>query len=233
MIKKTSLLLVFVSSIFLANAQLHSGIIVGLNLSKVKYDYKLNNEVLHPGAIISIPFNIGIKDLGAVDFSLQPELVGSMKGQKQKNDTMAYFFSANYVEIPLMIKTRFGNGLFKPYINFGPYLAWHAMYYDQIKLGDEWIGTDPVTPDTRYMNTLDYGGSLGVGFNSNGFIFEIRYSQGFGDIFKNKGSRNFGITPLESKFSNNSVLSICIGILVIDPSTDESDSSSDSDMQLD
>lgn len=220
MIKKTSLLLVFVTSILLANAQLHSGILAGLNLSKINFDTPVENEVLHPGGIISIPFNIGLKDLGAVDFSIQPELVASMKGLKTKNDTMAYFFSANYVEVPLMFKTRFGNGLFKPYINFGPYLAWHAMYYDQTKIGDEWIGTDPVTPDYETMYMLDYGFNAGIGFNSNGFIFELRYSYGLNDIYK-------------TGTSSNRLLSICIGILVIDPSTDESDSSSDSDMQLD
>jgi len=219
MIKKTSLLLVFVASFIWANAQLNSGILVGLNLSKVKYDFKLDNEVLHPGAIISIPFNIGIKDVGAVDFSLQPELSGSMKGSKLKNDTMAYFFSTNYVEIPLMLKTRFGNGLFKPYINFGPYLSWHAMYYEQTKIGDEWIGTDPITPDYETMYLLDYGASAGVGFNSNGFIFEIRYTQGFNDIYKSTS-----IIPQ----SKNYLLSICIGILVLErePQT-ESDSGGD------
>ena len=113
MIKKTSLVLMFVACFMWANAQLNSGLIMGLNLSKVKYDFKLENEVLHPGAMVCIPFNIGIKDLGAVDFSLQPELIASMKGHKTKTDTLVSFFSANYVEVPLMLKIRFGNGGFK------------------------------------------------------------------------------------------------------------------------
>ncbi len=203
MIKKILFLFLIFSGFSITHAQFNSGIIIGLNLSKIEYDVPRRYEVLNPGGYINIPFNIGLKDFGGVSLSLQPELIASMKGAKYKTDTSMTINARNYAELPLMFKIRFGRGGFKPYINFGPYFAWHAMYYDQTKIGDEWFGTDPLMPDYDVMNMFDYGANAGIGFNSNGFIFEVRYGLGFNDIVK-------------GQTSINNVLSICIGILVLE-----------------
>lgn len=175
---------------FCMNAQFHAGFTAGLNLSKMSHDGSTEGEVSCLGGQLRVPFNIGIIDEEPMKFSLQPEIVLSMKGTKSVNDSVAFTLNTHYAEIPFMFKAQYGTGVFRPFFNLGPYLGYHIMYYSVYKNGDDTNNSDPETPDKDYMNSMDAGLNLGAGFNASGFLFEIRYGLGFSDVYKDIKSKN-------------------------------------------
>jgi len=189
--KKITLISVFVILIFSINAQkVHSGIIGGLNLSKITSDESIDGEIMHMGGHILIPINIALFEVDPMKFSLQPEIDLSMQGSASEQDTVSSTFNSHYVKIPIMFKAHFGDNAFRPFINFGPYFGKHVMYYSSMKSGSTSATSDAETPDTQFMNAMDAGFNLGAGFNYDGFILEVRYGLGFSDVFVDINSKN-------------------------------------------
>ncbi len=201
--KKITLISALVILFFTSNAQFHAGILGGLNLSKISNEEKQDGEVMHIGGHISVPFNIGLFESDPIKYSIQTEINLTMQGSASSENTISYTFNVHYVKIPVMLKVHFGDDSFRPFVNVGPYLGYHAMYYSSVKIGNEISYSDAEEPDSEFMNTMDFGLNLGAGFNAKAFIFEVRYSLGFSDIIKDFKSKN-------------RVLSLSIGYLMFE-----------------
>ncbi|HEY8897325.1 MAG TPA: porin family protein [Niastella sp.] len=124
---------------------------------------------------IKTGFNIGVNAEIPVaqDFYLQPGLLFSTKGAKNKEEGVAKTkVKLSYLEIPInfLYKPTLGDG--KLLLGFGPYIGigiggkeeWGADYehsYD-VKFKNDVKASDP--DDKRYVKGLDFGGNLLVGY---------------------------------------------------------------------
>lgn len=147
------------------------GVRAGVNFTNMngeENNHDLDNK-------IKTGFNIGVNAEIPVaqDFYLQPGLLFSTKGAKNKEEGDAKTkVKLSYLEVPinLLYKPTLGDG--KLLLGFGPYIGigisgkeeWGKDYqnsYD-VKFKNDVKDSDP--DDKRYVKGLDFGGNLLVGY---------------------------------------------------------------------
>ena len=178
------------------------GIKGGLNLTNLSSDNFTDNH-LKPG------FNVGIFSKIPVTpgFSVQPELLYSLKGSKTNYNnfvegTGQYRFNLGYVELPVLAVVNLAK-------NFSIHLGGYAAYLTNANVKDvNNNGTiQSITElNANDFNRWDFGLAGGLGFDIENFTLGARYNYGLTDIGK---SGNLTGTALGS--AKNNGLSIYVG----------------------
>jgi hypothetical protein len=141
-------------------------------------------------------------NMGSV-FTLQLEGLYTMKGVTATSTDLGTTYvdklSANYIEIPLLLKFRIPTPLISPFVFAGPAVGF--------KLSEKITENgQPVPLDQALFKNNDYGAIFGGGLNiGSHFQIDVRYSMGLQKVF----TTIQGQTPLDIK---NGVWAATIGI---------------------
>jgi xanthosine utilization system XapX-like protein len=142
-------------------------------------------------------------NMGSV-FTLQIEGLYTMKGvdgtyfDPDTSTTYNEKLSANYVEIPLLLKFRIPTPLVSPFVFLGPAVGF--------KLSEKITMLGETSTTAGLFKKNDYGAIFGGGLNiGSHFQLDVRYSMGLQKVF----TTIQGQTPLDIK---NGVWSATIGI---------------------
>jgi hypothetical protein len=183
--KKTLFLLsLLAGSISLANAQTTSfGVKAGASLTNLTGDGVGSNTKnlfgFHGGLIA----NFAINDA----FSIQPEVLYSMKGVKSESSSTGYSTKLtsrlHYIDVPVLARVNAG-GLF---FELGPQVGFLVAAKQKTEITSVGSGTFDQDIKDR-VRTVDFGYAAGLGYQlSNGPGIGLRYNGGFIDT-KNPSS---------------------------------------------
>lgn len=140
--------------------------------------------------------NFGLNDM----FSIQPEVLYSMKGFKDKNDDSNHA-NLDYIDIPVLVKVATGaTGLF---FEAGPQVGF---------LTSAKVTAGPLSVDFKdYFNSVDFGYAAGIGFQAaSGPMVGLRYNGGLTNIGKNGTINGFQVSSGNAK---NSAFQLYVGFL--------------------
>ena len=141
-------------------------------------------------------------------FSIQPELLYTSKGAKEKYNNIIqgageYRFNLNYIELPVLAVINVAKNF---NIHAGPYVSYLAAA--NIKNLHEDHSQDEIAElDADNFNRFDYGLVGGLGIDISNFTIGARYNYGLREIGKS-GSLSGQVT----KDSRNSAISLYIGV---------------------
>lgn len=119
--------------------------------------------------------------------AIVPELLYSQKGATQSVESVDIDFKADYLEVPLLLKLRFGaeDATVRPHIYLGPAVAFNLS----CKVGGEQSGLaveldcdDEAFEGSAAIKSTDFGGMIGVGLDLRNFLVGARYTMGFTQI---------------------------------------------------
>ena len=178
------------------------GIKGGLNLTNLSSDNFTDNH-------LKAGFNVGIFSKIPVTpgFSIQPELLYSLKGSKTKYNNFVegsgeYRFNLGYVELPILAVVNLTKNFSIHLGGYGAYLT-NANVKDVNNNGTIQSITDLNAND---FNRWDFGLAGGLGFDIENFTIGARYNYGLTDIGK---SGNLTSTALGN--AKNNGLAIYVG----------------------
>lgn len=156
-----------------ANAQQHVrwGVKAGANFATVNTESSApdwgSRTGLHAGLLAHIHLNN--------HWAIQPELVYSLQGSKNKVGNETQINNLHYLNVPLLAQYMFNNGL---RLQTGPQIGF--LLGANTKIVD---GTH--TTNTDLYNKIDFSWSFGGGYLSNsGLGFDARYNLGLTDMYK-------------------------------------------------
>ena len=181
----------------------------GVTLSKVSFYPSIPQEQLS-----QISGGATIRYISENHFGIQAELNYSLRGWKEKTDTLIhrneYSRSLSYLELPVMTHIYFNLGKkARLVLNAGPQLGYC--------IGEKILEKEVVVSGTAYdyydqkiQRPLDYGLVGGMGFelrtNVGSFILDGRYYFGLSDIFNNTKADRF-------QSSSNQIIGIKLSYL--------------------
>ncbi len=137
------------------------------------------------GADYKFGFNGGlIANFGVNDaFSIQPELLYSMKGAKEKDSSYDTKITTHYIDVPVLAHINAG-GLF---FELGPQIGFLVAAKASGKNNGVSVSADVKSS----YNTVDFGYAAGLGYQMPaGPGIGLRYNGGFTDVVKDNGSGN-------------------------------------------
>ena len=229
--KKTAIILTM-AILFqgLAFAQLKLGVKAGANISSLS-GYTPEDLINDVKGAASYQFGVLAKvNLGDF-FSLQPEVLLSMKGAELKNDqsdavlgtlsTMmgepipsSMQLKTTYLEVPLNIQAGIGLGsLFRVYGQVSPYLSY--LISDKIDGAEDFYDAykDFLSNyDGKPLNSFDYGIGFGAGVEVLFLQLAVKYDFGLSEFKEVAGTVLKDVNPLFSSLKNRN-LSITLAIL--------------------
>ena len=190
-----------------ASAQVHLGVLGGLNLANLSVD---PDEGVDLSSRTAFGFG-GVLDYGLGEYiALHLEPMYLQKGTEAKEEGVDVEVKLAYLEVPLMLKYAFGTGDTKPYVMAGPTIGFNLSAKVKVSAGgvsDE----EDVKDETKSVDFgLGFGAGVSLPIGNNSIFVEARYALGLTDInddsadptdIKTKGIQIFaGITfPLGSK----------------------------------
>lgn len=191
--KKILLSLGILASAAAAQAQsVTFGVKAGGTLSSITQKDNDNNNYKF-GGHGGVFANFGINDM----FSVQPEVLYSMKGNKQetsgtlggttyKTDHMQ---TLNYIDVPVMVKVSTGDDNSGLFFEAGPQVGFLLSAKDKYDTssttGSTTTATSGDTDNKDTFNTVDFGYAVGLGYQaSSGPLVGLRYNGGLTDISK-------------------------------------------------
>lgn len=124
------------------------------------------------GAFLALP-------LGGPLF-LQPEAQFAQKGSRYDFDDVDLTLRMDYVEVPLLLKARFGIGV-RPYVFAGPYVGFRLRAQVEGDGGADGRSGEPFEDRTK---GTDFGVVAGAGVELGSFLVEARYAHGLAGIAK-------------------------------------------------
>lgn len=178
------LLLVFVAVLAFAGLKAQNitiGPKVGFNVTNISHvDDSKNKLSLNLGAFAEFKLN----DM----FAIQPELIYSRQGFRDKDGGMKYKGRVNYLNIPVLAKLYIIKPLENFSIDLGPQFGF-ALNGKSVVKHD---GTT-VKEKMDHLNTFDLSLALGVSYNFDmGLMLSARYNFGLTNVFDKDavGTRN-------------------------------------------
>ena len=178
------------------------GVKGGLNLTNLYVD-DVEDENMKAG------FNLGLFAKLPVTngFSIQPELLYSVKGSKLTYDlgilgSNEYRFNLNYVEVPVLAVINLSK-------NFNVHAGGYAAYLAQANIKrevDDGPNDQIANLNEDNFNRFDYGLVGGLGVDIDAITIGARYNYGLREVGK---ADNFGSQALRN--SKNSAISLYIG----------------------
>ncbi|MDR2058021.1 MAG: PorT family protein [Dysgonamonadaceae bacterium] len=172
------------------------GVNVGVTLSNVRFSPIRSQDLLRQES-----GGITIRYISEKNFGIQAELNYSLRGWKEKTDTInvnTYSRSLSYLELPVTTHLYFNLGEKSRLIfNIGPQIGYNIG--EKILKSELQEETDPDLLNRYYNQKIqrifDYGITGGLGFEFRtgigNFILDGRYYFGLSDIFSNKKSDLF------------------------------------------
>lgn len=162
------------------------GVKAGASLTNVVGDDAGSDNSYKFGFNGGVLVNFGINDM----FSIQPEVLYSMKGAKVSGGDDARV-NLNYIDVPVMVRVATGStGLF---FEAGPQVGFLASA--NAKSG----GSSLDVKDT--FKSVDFGYAAGLGFQTeSGAMVGLRYNGAFTNIPK---EINFGGQSIQAKVRNS------------------------------
>ena len=163
-----------------SNLSTKFGIKGGLNLTNLHSDDFADNH-------LKAGFNVGIFSKIPVTpgFSIQPELLYSLKGSKSDYNNFLqgsgeYRFNLGYVELPLLAVVNLTKNFSIHAGGYGAYLT-DANIKD-VKHDGKIVGITDLNADK--FNRWDFGLAGGVGFDIENFMMGARYNYGLTNVGK-------------------------------------------------
>lgn len=140
--------------------------------------------------------NFGLSDM----FSIQPEVLYSMKGSQAKGNSDDKF-RLQYIDVPVLVKVATGKtGLF---FELGPQVGFRLSATTDIGLASYTY--------TPYTKAVDFGYAAGLGFQAaSGPIVGLRYNGGFTNVGKNGNINGLQVQASDAK---NSAFQLYVGFL--------------------
>ncbi len=191
--------------------ELSYGVNGGITLSKVSFNPSVPQDYLQ-----QYTGGITVRYISEKNFGLQGELNYSLRGWKERVDTVSHLSSYSrsiaYLELPLMTHIYFNmSKRTRVLFNMGPQVGY---YLNEKTVEKDLIVTYPnqIPPyyDTEVQRIFDWGITGGMGFEFRtgigSFIVDGRYYFGLSDIFSNSKSDYF-------QSSSNQVISIKLAYL--------------------
>ena len=199
------LLLMFSTAVF-AQGITAKGIKGGLNLANwtgddadFDFDGGYGNKKMRTGFVFGGFITYEMNEM----FSLQPELLFTMKGAKyedeytEEEDNYEYYekteisMNCNYLEIPVLAKLKIPmEGNIKPNVFLGPALSialsttydvdFEYKEYEDGQLVDEESGS--VDADIEFIKDVDFGLVFGAGVDFGKITVDARYNMGLSSI---------------------------------------------------
>ena len=146
----------------------------------------------HAGIALEIPMGAG--------FAIQPEVIYQVKGMSLdkwgdatgKDITGSFETKVGYIEVPVQIQWGPDLVAFRPYGFVEPFVGYKISDISEGEAKD--LGT--------YLQTVEYGMSLGAGLDISHFQLSAKYFWNFGNIYKGDISET-GNTIKNLKDGNN------------------------------
>jgi opacity protein-like surface antigen len=151
------------------------GVKGGLNLATLSFDPDLEDlegvkTTNRTGAAVGGFVNIGMTDM----FSIQPELLFSMKGAKQEAFGFEGAVKVNLVQIPILGRADFPTmGQVRPFVLAGPAVAF------KVSAKEEFDGEED---DLEEVSSTDFSVIVGGGVEIRGVSIEARYDLGLKNL---------------------------------------------------
>lgn len=163
--------------------------VTGKDVSGTAYKFGFNGGVMA---------NFAVNDI----FSIQPELLYSMKGSKDDTNSNNKL-NLGYIDIPILAKIATGaTGLF---FEVGPQVGFLAS----AKATDGTASIDA----KEYLKSVDFGYAAGVGFQvASGPLVGLRYNGGFTNLGENSNINSNGLQPTAGAVKN-SAFQLYVGFL--------------------
>jgi hypothetical protein len=115
--------------------------------------------------------------------SLQAEALFAQKGAQFEFEELDTTLKLDYVEVPLVLKYRFGGDGIRPYVFAGPYVAFRTKAEVEVDAGDDGTSTDELEDETK---STDFGAVAGGGIEfpagDGAFLVEARYARGLTNV---------------------------------------------------
>jgi hypothetical protein len=151
-----------------------AGVKAGVNFARIDAsDPAFDDLGTKIGLAVGAFVELGVNDV----FSVQPEVLFSQKGAKGTlmfDEAVDVTFTADYVEIPILMKFTFGSGRVRPFVFTGPVPALNTG----AKVRFEALGEAQEEDLSEDVKTADFGWAFGGGFKAGGFSVDARYTLG-------------------------------------------------------
>jgi hypothetical protein len=135
---------------------------------------------------------------------LQPEALFAQKGAAFDFSDIDTKLKLDYVEVPLLLKARFGGAGIRPYVFAGPYLGFRVKAEVSVDAGEDGSSSQDLDDETK---SVDYGGVAGAGLefpaSRGAFLLEARYARGLANITSDDAANEDSVT--------NAVWSVLVG----------------------
>lgn len=168
----------FVASLNL-QGQMRFGRIFGMNLSEMTM--KSNGINIDPANVAGIHFggSVDIPIKGGLTF--RPGAMFTSKGTMYDLDSVDYFLSPIYIEVPVNLVFSFGSDVFKISLFTGPYLACGV---DGLKIegSNASRSINYGSGNGNDINFFDIGINFGAGLNFRGLMISAQYGLGLLNI---------------------------------------------------
>ncbi len=154
------------------------GITAGMNLANVSGKDAPNGNSTKTGLYIGGFMNYKF----ANSFALQPEVAFSMQGTTGNTNGANYTLTANYIDIPVLLKFYFdiqGASTIKPSLYAGPYLAFNVASSIEVQQNGQTTTTDLKNQTKSTDIGMAVGGGVGFGIGPSTLDLSLRYSFGF------------------------------------------------------
>ena len=173
MIKKLWIAIIAIGIAGTVNAQdVKLGAKIGMNVSSVNGDP--DNLDSKTGWVLGATAEVSLTE----KFSLQPELLYSQQGAKQRGN---FIYDLNYVSLPIMAKYYIAKGFS---LEAGPQFSFLVK--------DELISdTNNAASANTNAENFDFSANLGLGYQlDNGIFFQTRYNLGLTAISETPDVKN-------------------------------------------
>jgi len=178
---------------FSAQAQVSVGFKGGLTMANLSFE-----SMEHATADYAIGGHAAVfLKTGKGLFGFQPELMFIQKGTRLNSKSDATFsqLSMNYIDVPLLLRATIGIKIVEVYFNLGPYGGYWIggkskdYFYDDSQ--SKWV-TEKDSYDFNDDHDVRYDVGIvgGIGVKVLMIIFEVRYGQGFIDVFDYQDDNN-------------------------------------------
>ena len=169
----------------LAQATASFGFQAGLNFANASTSPASISTSSRTGVMVGAQIEIGLSNI----LSIQTELFYIQKGAEfnisSGGTSTTATWKFDYVEVPVLLKARFGSAKFKPFIFAGPNFGVTTKAEGEVKVGSESQTVDLKDQIESSDITLDFGAGVEYQVSSTTtLIGSIRYSLGLNDIDK-------------------------------------------------
>jgi hypothetical protein len=191
------LMLLFSSSTL---AQFKIGPKFGINLSSISDDPDYDASVdqsSHFGFIFGAAAELGIVSPIFLEIQLLYITKGEdLAGQDQQGQQAEQILTANYLEIPILVKAKFPAGPVNPYVFLGPNIGLLLSANSEFTAGGQTQDTDIKDNLSSIDFALDFGAGVGIPIAPVvSLTFDVRYSLGLTDITEAQQQQQQQVDP--------------------------------------